>query len=181
MKRLIYMCEELDTLERVAAELKAHVFLRCRWSVLTGYWGALQRRGLPATPVRQRKAVVSATLNGMFWGLLVGMVAAMMLITMTELPEGSLRSVALWSLPFCFAAFGAWIGGLLGLTQDHPSIAPYLDQVSAGNFLILLHAAPEDERLMKKVMAICGARKLAEQDLGLSWQRIFPVVVSGNG
>src|SRR5690606_22191015 len=111
------------------------------WTVVSDRPGLLQHRGFPLASLWQRKALLSCSLKGGFWGLVLGAVTAAVLVNGAALPAGELRSTALWSLPICGTAFGAWLGGLLGLSRDRPALQAYLPEVAAGHYLVLITVA----------------------------------------
>lgn len=172
--RLIFVCADLAVLDGAWALLSQRHLQGWRGSVLSLQVAALQRRGLPLCPFHQRHPVLSVVARWGFWGLLVGVALAMGLVGLLGLSEGLGRATTAWSLPVCLASFGAWLGGMRGLTLDSPEIAAYLPEVQAGRHVVLLDVKDVDQRLVKKVMAMAGARKLAERPLGLSWARLFP-------
>lgn len=154
--------------------LSQHYLHRWRWSVLTEQVAAVQRLGLPLCPFGQRHPVMAVAARWAFWGLLLGAGMALILIGLFDLPRGPLRATACWSLPICVSSFAGWLGGMRGLTLDHPAVVGFLPNIAAGRHVVLLDVKDVDQRLVKRVMAMAGARKVGEHPLGLRWARIFP-------
>lgn len=173
-KRLIFECADLKILAEAGHLLSQRHLLGWRWSVITAQVAAVQRLHLPLCPFRQRHPVVGVAARWGFWGVLLGAGIAMTLIGLLSLDSGPLRATACWSLPICLGSFAAWLGGMRGLTLDHPAIAAFLPNVAAGRHVVLLDVKDVDQRLVKRVMAMAGAHKLGEYPLGMSWARIFP-------
>ncbi|AKH69992.1 hypothetical protein IMCC21906_02332 [Spongiibacter sp. IMCC21906] len=180
-KRLIYACNDLETVTAVAELLNQRHLVGWKWSVVTESSAAISQKGLPVASFFETKSVLRLSILWGFWGLVLGLLAAILLVSLWSLPEGALRTTTLWSLPLCVLGFSAWLGGLLGLSQDLPALKPFLKEVALGHFVILLTVNDVDERLLKKIMAMAGARKLGEYRLGLRWDVIFPRVGGEHG
>jgi hypothetical protein len=173
-KRLVYVCDDLATLKEIAGYLSQRHLSGWSWSVLSHDPAAVQNLGIPVTPFLMQKDVLRLAAQGCFWGGMLGTVVAMATVTQISESHADLRAATLWGFPLCLSGFGGWLGGLLGLSRDHPFVAPFLGQVNEGRYLILVRVKEMDVRLLRKVMAIAGATAIAEFPVVRLWSWLFP-------
>ena len=71
------------------------------------------------------------------------------------------RSSAL-RIPVFGVAFGAWLGGLLGLMRINPEYQAWQDQLELGARLVAVAVPPECERMLRRQMTDCGWQYLSQ-------------------
>ena len=105
-----------------------------------------------ATPYQQRDLVHT----GVRWSLVagvVGLVVSAVLKSFQPLPVNiDWTMVALFTL-IC-GCFGAWVGGMIGLSRENYKLAPFHDHLVAGKTLVLVDVPQaqmaETQRLMRE-------------------------------
>lgn len=173
-KRLIFSCND-DQLPAVAETLAQPHLQGWRCNVLSEEDGKVQRLGLPSAGAWLRSDLRDGALRGGLAGLLAGVISALFIAAGWVLESPLLLAILFYALPLTLMFSGAWWGGMLGLMQNNPSLASFLELLDRGDFVILVESTPVDERLIKRVMAMAGAVLIAEQPK--SWGRFEPAPI----
>ncbi|NKI16959.1 hypothetical protein HCU74_05940 [Spongiibacter sp. KMU-166] len=162
MKRLVYKVEDVATLKEVGAMVNQPHLLGWRISVVSDRPADVAAANMRNMSLLRRSDVLSFGWRGGLWGGVSSVLAILLIGGLYGNGDGFAQQVLLVALPLCCVFFGAWEGGFLGLTKVNPGLRPFMAQVEAGAFIVIVDVRPEDERLVKKLMGLCGSEQLAE-------------------
>ena len=154
MRRLYYIADSVDDAEAVTLALKAEGIRDWHLHVLAKDEAGLYTHKIhSANPIHQLD-VVHTGLRYAFVGLLVGLLLAGVLLVLhltgiVGLTINALAFVILGGLGMCF---GAWEGGLVGLTRENYKIERYHEEIEAGKYLIMVDVTSQQRPLVKEMM-----------------------------
>jgi hypothetical protein len=137
MKRLYYLVDNLNTVEEVATALHREGISDWNFHVLSKDAAGLHTHHLhSATPLHQRDVIRTGE-RGALLGFGTGLLLAIFSVLLVELPPlQSLIVVAITiGLP---TLFGAWAGGLVGLSLENYKIARFHSDIEAGRSLLMI-------------------------------------------
>lgn len=60
--------------------------------------------------------------------------------------------IAYLGIIFLVTCFGAWEGGLVGISKENQKLTPFHDDIEAGKYLILVYAGKNEEEQVQKMM-----------------------------
>ncbi|WP_373078548.1 hypothetical protein [Zhongshania sp.] len=176
--RLIFLSNTPAKLKEVAELLDQPHLTGWRWCVVSKHTADVQRLGVPVASVALLSNLYGRAWRGGFWGFLLGCLLVMVFSSVFALEEGLARSILYYSLPLSFLFFGTWEGGFVGLTEDNPDLMHFQSYVDAGRLVVLVDVHAIDQRLVKKIMAMCNVRQIGDYTRllpGMPW-RINSVV-----
>jgi hypothetical protein len=154
MKCYYYLSPDLACTERIAEDL--HDSGVSDWFIHTicKDEAGLKRTKLHSSNYLETLDIVRQGLLGAVLGFVTGIgVAALMLATQ---PFGAgIPGVAYGAVVFLLTCFGAWQGGLLGISIENKKIQAFHDHIDTGKCLVLVYAPKNKqesvERTMKKL------------------------------
>ncbi len=154
MRRLYYIADSVDDAEAVTLALKAEGIRNWHLHVLAKDEAGLYTHKIHSANPIQQLDVLHTGLRYAFVGLLCGLLMAGVLLALqltgvVELPVSALPFVILGMLGLCF---GAWEGGLVGLPRENYKIERYHDEIEAGKYLIMVDVTAEQRPLVKEMM-----------------------------
>ncbi|WP_269619067.1 hypothetical protein [Zhongshania sp. BJYM1] len=161
-RRLVFLSRQQASLLEIADMLKQPHLQGWRLRVFTRAIGDVQRMGLPVASPLMLTNMMGGAWRGGFWGTALGLLLFLIVMPLFDIEEGLVRNIILYSLPTMLLFFGAWEGGLLGLMQDNDALADYQDAAAEGLFVLLVDVQDVDQRLLKKIMAMCDAEQIGE-------------------
>ncbi len=151
MKRLYYQTKNVESTERVADDLHREGVTDWHFHVISKNEAGLQKHRVHlAAPwhrfdilhTGERGAVIGASL-----GLLVGLFAVL------STPIGEI--FGFWFLPLptgLCGFFGAWVGGLVGLSHESYKISRFHDVIEAGDYLLMVDIRKNQEEKVRSMM-----------------------------
>ncbi len=154
MRRLYYVAENVDDAEAVNLALRAEGISHWHLHVLAKDEAGLYTHKIhSANPIHQLDFIHTAV-RFAFVGLIAGLLLASGLwilerVGVLDLSIGWLAFALLGGLGLCF---GAWEGGLVGLTRENYKIERYHDEIEAGKYLIMVDVKPDQRPLVKEMM-----------------------------
>jgi hypothetical protein len=96
--------------------------------------------------------VLREGLIGVVLGFLVGLVVAG-LFSVFEPFGPNTPLIAFLAIVFLFTCFGAWQGGLAGISSENKKLHRFHDDIEAGKYLILVYAHKNEEEKVHAMMA----------------------------
>jgi len=152
MQRLYYLASDIDTSERVSEALHGEGIRDWNFHVLAKDEAGLYMHHVhSATPYQQLDLIHSAERWG-FVGGGIGLIAGLVCYALQPLAwESTALTVALMTLVGGF--YGAWQGGMVGLTRENYKIAPFHDDIEAGRYLIMVDVGREHLSRVRELMA----------------------------
>jgi hypothetical protein len=101
----------------------------------------------------------TGTLAGLAFGALFGFVLAIMDPWTLELGGSAVLVGAAF-----FACFGAWLGGIIGISRCNHHLKPYLAHVRAGHYLVMVDVDTEEQE--KRVHQVIDGLHREAQEAG---------------
>lgn len=154
MRRLYYMADSVDDAEAVTLALKAEGIRNWHLHVLAKDEAGLYTHKIhSANPVHQLD-LIHTGLRYALVGLLCGLLLASLLwmLHMAGIVGLGINQLAFAVLGMLGLCFGAWEGGLVGLTRENYKIERYHDEIAAGKYLIMVDVTPQQRPLVKEMM-----------------------------
>lgn len=151
MQRLYYLADDLETTRRVSDALHAEGIRDWNFHVLAKDEAGLYSHHIhAATTYQQLDVVHTGERFALIGAIVAGSVAAFCYYTQ-PLPFAvdALAAVLFTALGACF---GAWQGGMVGLTRENYKIAPFHDDIEAGRYLIMVDVRPENRTTVRELM-----------------------------
>ena len=171
--RLIFLSKTPSKLGDIAEMLDQPHLSGWRWCVVSKHTAAVQRRGVPVASVLLLSNLYGRAWRGGFWGFLLGCLLVMILTAAFNLEASLARSILFYALPLSFLCFGAWEGGFVGLTENNPDLQHFQSHVDEGRLVLLVDVHTVDQRLVKKIMAMCDVPQIGDYSRllpGMPWR-----------
>ncbi|RDH44746.1 hypothetical protein [Zooshikella ganghwensis] len=144
MKRLYYLADNIDDVERISEDLHAEGITNWRFHVLSRDDAGLYNHQLHAANPIQRCDMIHRGEQGAMIGLLAGCFAGYFALQLT--PTGSdVHWMTFVAVIVLFTMFGTWVGGLAGLSHENYKINQFHDALDSGKYLIMVDARRHEE------------------------------------
>lgn len=137
MRTLYYLIDKLDTAEGMVETLKSLNINADGYYIVSRDRDGLRRHHLHDASVMDETDLVHSGERGALIGGLCGLLFALWIAMMK--PMG--LSLTLWSFLFVSAligCFGAWVGGMVGISHEHYKLAPFHDAIARGKYLMVI-------------------------------------------
>ena len=140
MKRLYYLLDSVDEAERVSIAMHANGITDWNLHVVAKDEAGLIRHNIHGTSFVGRTDLLHSAERGAFLGLVAGFMGALVLQaefmqSQIELGVGVLMLVVVF-----FACFGAWAGGLVGISHVNYRLARFEEEIASGRYLVMIDA-----------------------------------------
>jgi hypothetical protein len=142
MKRLYYVTGTLDSVQNISRDLDVTGIDEGRMHVLGKESGQVIRAQLHATTIWEDTEIMHAGFLGALFGALGGFIIGSALVAMEPWGQQLALSVVVFSTLFCMC-FGAWLGGIYGISSRNHHLQPYWKDVEDGNYLVMVDADTE--------------------------------------
>jgi hypothetical protein len=151
MRRLYYVAEDLETTQQISDALHQAGITDWNFHVLAKDEGGLYRHHIhSATPIHQLDIIHT----GGRWSIVGACVCLLAGLTVHLgglLPwTTSLFDVALFTI--LGGLFGAWQGGMVGLSRENYKIAPFHDDIEAGRYLVMVDVKTDNKARVREIM-----------------------------
>lgn len=160
MKKLYFIATTNEPLLRLRQRLGVPVERFGHYELLSNHADDQRHPVLGAAEFIRRSDMLGLTWRGAFWAAMLVLFSMMFIVPHVE--GTALRGPAFVGFPIFVVAFGAWLGGLLGLMRRNPEYRAWSDELASGSRLLGVAIRPERERLLRKQMAELGWQFLAE-------------------
>lgn len=162
MYRAYYVIRKLKPLKQAVDLLEQSGVGRNRIHVLARDNGMLERAGINATTFWEDTDIMPAGYRGAWIGFVAGLVGGLLLIGAD--PFGvDLGLATLVLVTLLVTCFGAWAGGLAGITGVQHHLRPYIGRVRRGAFLVMVDVDREQDVRKVKRLLRDGARSRPER------------------
>ena len=161
MKKLYFLTNNHRAVAQLRDRLGIPVEQLGQYTLLSNHPDDQRQPRLAAAGILRRSDMLGLFWRGGFWAAL-----ATLLVLAALLPErpgsAGFRQITVYALLVFGVAFGAWLGGLLGLMRANPEYRPWIAALDQGHYLVAIVIRPERERMLRRQMAECGWRCVAE-------------------
>jgi len=137
MRTLYYLMDKLDTADAMAETLKSLNIDADGYYIVGRDRDGLRRHHLHDASVMDETDLVHSGERGALIGGLIGLLFALWIAVMKPLG----LSMTLWSFLFVSAligCFGAWVGGMVGISHENYKLTPFHDAIAQGKFLMVI-------------------------------------------
>lgn len=149
MKRLYYLAPSLNSVDKISADLHEQGISDWRFHIISKDESGLHRHHLHSATTLQRTDLVRYVERGIIVGVLLGLC---FIVPLAYLEEFTLNAWLAISV-FCMI-FGAWTGGVGGITQENYKIRRFHDEIEKGFYLIMVDTKKQDEERVQRIMAV---------------------------
>ncbi len=160
MKKLYFLAHDREPLAQLRAVLSSPVASLGRYTLLSEHAENQRHPRLAATGIMTRSDIVGLSWRAGLWSVFFVLLCLAVLLPL--LGSSPMRAPVLYGLPVFGVAFGAWLGGLLGLMRINPEYQAWQDQLELGARLVAVAVPPECERMLRRQMADCGWQYLSQ-------------------
>ncbi|MEN8261028.1 MAG: hypothetical protein ABFS02_10655 [Pseudomonadota bacterium] len=152
MKRMYYLTPNLDSTEQISKDLHEEGITDWNFHVHSKDEAGLYKRHIHSANYIHKLDIVRYGERGAVLGFLISLGAVA--YVMTAQPFGPDGGGALAYVAICgfLTLFGAWVGGLAGLTHENQKIAMFHDEVERGKYLLLIDVRTDEEEKVKTLM-----------------------------
>jgi len=153
VRRLYYVAEDLETTQQISDVLHQAGISDWNFHVLAKDEDGLYRHHIhSATPIHQLDFVHT----GERWAM-VGASICLIVGLAVHLSESLPWSTSFLEV-FLFTAvgglFGAWQGGMVGLTRENYKIEPFHKDIEAGRYLVMVDVKPHNKAEVREIMSM---------------------------
>ena len=154
MRRLFYLARSVDDAEAVSKAVLQHGIRRSRLHVLAKDEAGLTRRHIHAATPMQQLDFIHTGLRYALLGVVGGFVLGSTLYGLSASGWMALSIDAYVVLGFTVLGtlFGAWEGGLVGLSREHYQIERYHEDIAAGHYLTMIDVRRDERPLIREMM-----------------------------
>lgn len=149
MKRLYYLTANLDSTEEISTDIHAAGVTDWHFHVISKDEAGLYRRHIHGATLFQKNEAIRYGERGALAGLAV---AALLTIVLAGDESTDLSGLGYLAVFGFVTLFGAWVGGLMGLSTESRAIARFHDDLDAGRNLILIDVRGDQEEAIGRVM-----------------------------
>ena len=151
MKRIYYLTDTIDSTEQISKDIHQAGITDWNFHVLSKDEAGLYRRHIHSANSLQKLDIIRNAERGGVVGFGVSVLATLFVITAE--PFGANLSGLVYVAIFGFITlFGAWLGGLIGLSMENQKIAQYHDDIEAGKFLVMIDVKAGKEAQVQDLM-----------------------------
>lgn len=137
MFRGYFLIKHLEPLKQTIDELEKAEVGHNRIHVMAKHPHVLENEGILATTPWEDTDIMPSGYHGAWRGFWVGLIAGFLFASSD--PFGIDIGLGAWLfVTVLCTGFGAWLGGLLGLSQVQHDLRPYVSKVKNGYFLMLV-------------------------------------------
>lgn len=151
MKCFYYLSPTLADTEHVTADLHASGVSDWFIHIISKNEAGLSRCQLHSSNYLETMDFLREGLIGAALGLLAGLAFALLIAYLQPFgPDISI--LAYLGVIVLFTGFGAWQGGLIGISTENRKLQPFHHEIEAGNYLILVYANRKEEEKVHAMM-----------------------------
>ncbi|MAM70000.1 MAG: hypothetical protein CMP91_02480 [Gammaproteobacteria bacterium] len=152
MKCYYYLSPNLVETEHVSDDLHNSGVDDWFIHIISKNEAGLSRKHLHSSNYLETMDLIREGLIGAGCGFLVGLVLAGLTNIFQPFGPG-VPLIAYACIVFFATCFGAWQGGLVGISNENKKLEHFHDDIQAGKYLILVYAHKNEEEKVKQMMA----------------------------
>lgn len=151
MRRLYYIAEDIRTTEAISEALHDAGITNWNFHVLAKDDGGLYRHHIHSANTLQKLDIIHTGERWAMVGALIGLAAGLTLLLTNALPWASSPL-----LPVLFTliggGFGAWQGGMVGLTRENYKVEAFHDDIEARRYLVMVDVGDDKRAFVREIM-----------------------------
>lgn len=151
MKRLYYLSNNIDVVERLSDQLHQKGISDWNFHVMGKDKANMIRHHVHTTTPLHELDIVRSGERGVLGGFLVGLLVTCYIALFTSF-GASMGIIAQAASVILFALFGAWLGGLIGVSTENYKIRRFHKAIDAGNYLIMVDVNHDQRRAVEDVI-----------------------------
>ncbi|MGY0218876.1 hypothetical protein ACWJJH_16030 [Endozoicomonadaceae bacterium StTr2] len=152
MKRLYFLTNQIDDVDRISADLHRQGITDWNFHVVSKDAAKLKRRKIHGANLFHELDIIHCGEQGAAIGGIIGAaIAATLYHSQFFGPEPSW--MALGFIVVLFGFFGAWSGGLVGIARENYKISRFHDALEAGQYLIMVDTSRAEEASVRRHLA----------------------------
>ena len=161
MKRLYYFTKSLTSVQGITRDLQQVGIGENRMHVMGTDTMAIAQAHVHGTTTWEETDIMHSGFMGALIGMGVGLLAGFLIAGAA--PWGmQLESGAIIGATLFGTCFGAWLGGLRGVSSQNHHLTPYLDRVEQGDYLMMVDA-DDDQQAGRVAKVMKNHRHEAEE------------------
>lgn len=138
MRTLYYLMDKLDTAEAMAATLAALNIREDGYYIVSRDRDGVRRHHLHDASVMDETDIIHSGERGALIGGLCGLVFAVWIAVVK--PLGLTMGLGTFLFVSCLiGCFGAWVGGMVGISHDNYKLAPFHNAIAGGKYLMVIN------------------------------------------
>lgn len=163
MKRLYYLTHDINAAERVSEKLHQQGVSDWHFHVLGKDKANMIKHHLHlATPLQELDIIRSGERGALIgFGMGILLTGGLVMLPSYSSSLGLFTQVAMVLL---FSLFGAWVGGLVGVSNENYKIRRFHDYIEHGQFLLMIDVERSQRPLVQSVVASFAEVRKAGED-----------------
>ncbi len=162
MKRLYYLTESIDAAERLSERLHEEGITDWNFHVLGQDKANIVRHHLHSTSPLQELDIIRSGERGVLIGFTLGVLFVCYIALQTSW-GASLNWMWQAAGIILFSMFGAWVGGLVGVSNENYKIRRFHKDIEEGKYLVLVDVSPSQKSAVEETVSqIQSIRKAGE-------------------
>lgn len=164
MRTLYYLMDKLDTAREVAATLRQLNIDDNGYYIVSKDHDGLRRYNLHDASILDETDLIHSGERGALIGGLCGLLFALWIALMQPLGL-SMSLAAFLFVSVLVGCFGAWVGGMVGLSHENYKLTPFHEAIARGKYLLVVNVRETARaRTVKEVMHRRHAEALFEAE-----------------
>lgn len=151
MKRLYYLSHNIDVVEKLSDALHESGITDWNFHVMGKDNANMIRHHLHTTSPLHELDIIRSGERGVLIGFVFGLLITCYVALFTSFGE-SMGLIAQIASVILFSLFGAWIGGLVGVSNENYKIRRFHNAIEAGNYLIMVDVNRSQRRDVEAVI-----------------------------
>jgi hypothetical protein len=152
MKRLYYLTDNIDTAERVSDRLHKEGITDWNFHVLGQDKAQIVRHHLHSTTPIHELDIIRSGERGVLIGFAIGILVTCYFALYTQV-GASLHWLWLMAAIVLFSCFGAWVGGMVGMSTENYKIQRFHRDIRDGRLLLLVDVKADQKAGVESVIA----------------------------
>lgn len=151
MKRLYYLCDQMISVESISKELQELGVGYWNFQVICNDEAGLKKRHIHSASPLEKLDIIHSGERGALMGF-----SAAIFITLAMYifaPFSQQLGLGIFALIIMLITlFGAWVGGMVGVSHENYKISQFHHDIEAGKYLIIVDVKKEQESQIKEIM-----------------------------
>jgi len=163
MKRLYYLTDSIDAAERLSDCLHQEGITDWNFHVLGKDKANIVRHNLHSTTPIQELDIIRSGERGILIGFTVGILLTCYVALFTSF-GANLNWFGQTAGVLLFACFGAWVGGMVGVSSENYKIRRFHKDIERGSYLLLVDVSRDQKSQVETMVATFSSIREAGED-----------------